>query len=121
MTDGQRLARNIGIVVAVGAAVYFIPGGGRVATAFTAFLWAMFGLGIAFLGLRVYRENTFRLTALGDRHRGILYGGIALAMFLFMARSRMWGTSVGELLWFVLAGVTAWAFLEVYRHYRSYA
>ncbi len=38
-----------------------------------------------------------------------------------MARSRMWETSFGELVWFVLVGVTAWAFLEVYRHFRSYA
>jgi len=121
MTDGQRLARNIAIVVAIGAAVYFIPGGGRVAEAFTAFLWALFGVGIAFLGLRLYRENTFRLAALGDRHRGLLYGGIALAMFCFMARARMWQTSFGELAWFVLVGLAAWAFLEVYRHYRSYA
>jgi hypothetical protein len=121
MTDGQRAARNILIVVAIGAAVYFIPGGGNLAAAFTAFLWAMFGLGIAFLGLRVYRENTFRLSALGDRHRGLLYGGIALVLFCFMARTRMWQTSLGELVWFVFVGLAAWAFLEVYRHFRSYA
>jgi hypothetical protein len=121
MSDGQRAARNILIIVAIGAAVYFIPGGGRAANAFTAFLWAMFGLGVGFLGLRIYRENSFRLSALGDRHRGLLYGGIALALFLFMGRTRMWQTGFGELVWFVLVGVTAWAFLEVYRHYRSYA
>ncbi len=121
MTEGQRAARNILIIVAIGAAVYFIPGGGRLASAFTAFLWAMFGLGIAFLGLRFYRENTFRLTALGDRHRGLLYGGIALGLFCYMARTKMWETGFGELVWFVLVGLAAWAFLEVYRHYRSYA
>jgi hypothetical protein len=121
VTDAQRTARNIAIVVAIGAGVYFIPGGGRVASAFEAFLWAMFGVGIAYLGLRVYRENTFRLSALGDRHRGLLYGAIALGMFCYMSRSRMWETGLGELAWFVLVGLTGWAFLEVYRHYRSYS
>ncbi len=121
MTDGQRAARNIAIVVALGAAVYFIPGGGRVAVTFEAFLWAVFAIGIGYLGLRLYRENTFRLSALGDRHRGMLYGAIALALFCFMGRSRMWETGLGELLWFVLVGLAAYAALEVYRHYRSYS
>ena len=52
MTDTQRTVRNIAIIVALGAAIYYIPGGGNVAAAFEAFLWAMFGVGIAFLGLR---------------------------------------------------------------------
>jgi hypothetical protein len=121
MSSGQRTARNIAIVVAIGAAVYFIPGGGRVAAGFEAFLWALFGVGIAYLGLRMYRENTFRLSALGDRHRGLLYGGIALGLFCFMARTRMWETGLGELAWFALVGLAAWALLDVYRHYRSYS
>ncbi|MGO9490217.1 MAG: hypothetical protein ACLQBB_14480 [Solirubrobacteraceae bacterium] len=116
-----RTARNVAIVVAIGAAVYFVPGGGRVASAFEAALWAVFGLAIAFLGLRLYRENQFRLTALGDRHRGLLYGGIALALFCYMARSRMWQTGLGELAWFVLVGLVLYALLEVYRHSRSYS
>src|SRR6185437_5671562 len=120
MSDAQRSVRNIAIVVALGAAVYFIPGGGRVAGAFEAFLWAMFAVGIAYLGLRLYRENTFRLSALGDRHRGLLYGAIALGLFCFMARTRTWETGFGELCWFVLVALAGWAFLEVYRHSRSY-
>ncbi|HXB16931.1 MAG TPA: hypothetical protein VNV44_14445 [Solirubrobacteraceae bacterium] len=121
MTDGQRAFRNIAIIVALGAAVYFIPGGGRAADGFVAFLWAAFGIGIGYLGLRLYRENQFRLSALGDRHRGMLYGAIALALFCYMGRSRMWETGLGELAWFVLVGLVLYGFLEVYRHYRSYS
>jgi hypothetical protein len=121
MTDAQRTVRNIAIIVALGAAIYYIPGGGNVAAAFEAFLWAMFGVGIAFLGLRAYRENQFRLSALGDRHRALLYGAIALALFCFMARARMWQTGLGELAWFVLLGLVLYALMEVYRHYRSYS
>jgi hypothetical protein len=116
-----RTLRNLAIVVAIGAAVYYIPGGGRVASAFEAALWAAFAIGIAYLGLRLYRENQMTLTALGDRHRGLLYGGIALAVFCYMSRARMWQTGIGELAWFLLAGLVLWALLEVYRHSRSYS
>jgi hypothetical protein len=116
-----RLARNLLIVLALGAAIYYIPGGGRVASAFEAFLWGLFALGIAFVGLRSYRENQFRLMALGDRHRGLLYGGIVGGLFCWMGRSRMWQTGLGELGWFVLLGLTVYAFLEVYRYSRGYS
>lgn len=116
-----KTARNVAIVVAIGAAVYFVPGGGRVAGGFEAALWALFAFGIAYLGLRMYRENQFRLMALGDHHRGLLYGGTAMAFFLYMARLRMWETGLGELAWFVLAGTVLYAAMEVYRHYRSYS
>lgn len=116
-----RTARNVAIVVAIGLAVYFIPGGGRAAGAFEAALWAVFGFGIAYLGLRVYRESHFRLAALGERHRGVLYGSIALALFCYMSRTRMWQTGLGELFWFVLVLVVLWGAMDVYRHYRSYS
>ena len=118
--DRMRTLRNLAIIVAIGAAVYYIPGGGNVAGAFEAALWALFAIGIAYLGLRVYRERQMTLMALGDRHRGLLYGGIALAIFCYMARSRMWQTGLGELAWFVLVGLAVWSLLEVYRHSRSY-
>ena len=38
----------------------------------------------------------------------------------YAARSRMWQTGLGELAWFVLAGLVAYALLEVYRHWRAY-
>lgn len=119
--ERMRSLRNILIVVAIGAAIYFIPEGGRVAAGFEAALWAVFGIAIAYLGLRVYRERQMTLMALGDRHRALLYGGIALAIFCYMARSRMWQSSIGELAWFVLVGLVIYALLEVYRHSRSYS
>ncbi|MHB8533314.1 MAG: hypothetical protein ACYDC2_11405 [Solirubrobacteraceae bacterium] len=119
--ERTRTARNVLIVLVLGAAVYYVPGGGRAASAFTAFLWGCFALGIAFVAMRSYRENRFRLMALGDRHRGLLYGGTGLALFCFMSRTRMWETGLGELAWFALAGAVLYCFLEVYRHSRSYS
>ena len=116
-----KTARNIAIILALGAAVDFLPEGGRVASAFEAVLWVLFGVGIAYLGLRFYREGQFALSALGERHRGLLYGGVVLAVFLYMARLRMWETGLGELAWFLLAGTVLYSAMEVYRHYRSYS
>ena len=116
-----KTARNVAIVVAIGLAVYFIPGGGRAASGFEAALWAAFGVGMAYLGLRLYRESHFRLAALGEHHRGLLYGSVALACFCYMGRTRMWQSGLGELAWFMLVALVLYGLLEVYRHYRSYS
>jgi hypothetical protein len=115
-----RTARNVAIVIAIGVAVYYVPGGGNVAAGFRALLYLLFAVAIAFIGLRVYRENQFRLMALGDRHRGLLYAGIGLAVFCYMAFSRMWETGLGAIGWLVLAGSAIYMLAEVYRHHRSY-
>lgn len=115
-----KTARNVAIVGAIAAAVYFLPGGGRAASTFEAALWVAFGAGIAYLGLRMYRENRVALYGLGDRYRGLLYGGLAGAVFLLTARPRMWNTGIGELAWFVLAALVLYALMATYRHWRTY-
>jgi hypothetical protein len=120
VSEQLKMARNVAILVAIAAAVYFIPGGGRVAHTFEAVLLVAFGLGIGYLGLRFYRENRVALHSLGDYHRALLYGALALAVFEWVARERMWLTTVGELAWFVLAGLAVYALLSVYRHWRAY-
>ena len=70
-------------------------------------------MGIGCLGLWMYREQRVALHGLGDRHRALLYGAIALAVFLWVARLRMWLTELGELAWFVLAGIVVYSLLAV--------
>jgi hypothetical protein len=120
--DRGKNVRNIAIVVAIAAVAYVLlgGGGGKVASTFTAALWVAFGFGIAFLGLRLYREHRISLYNLGDRHRALLYGAVALGVFAYAARRRMWETGSGELLWFVLVGCVVYALLEVFRRSRSY-
>lgn len=120
MSDTLKTVRNIAIVLAIAAAVYFLPGGGRAASTFEAALWAAFGLGIGYLLVRLYREHRVTIYGLGDRHRGLLYVGVALAVFLYMARSRMWETGFGELAWWVLVGCVVYSLMEVFRHSRTY-
>lgn len=120
MSEQLKNVRNVAILLAIAAAVFFIPGGGRAASTFAAALWVAFALGIGYLGLRFYRERRISLHSLGDAHRGLLYGAVALGFFEWLARERMWLTSLGELAWFVLAGIGVYALLVVYRQWRSY-
>ena len=53
--------------------------------------------------MRLYREHRVALHGLGDRHRALLYGAVAVGVFAYMARARMWQTGFGELAWFLLA------------------
>jgi hypothetical protein len=115
-----RTARNIAIVLLIAGAVYAIPGGGRAAATFEAVLLVGFGVAVGYLGLWFYRENRVALHGLGERHRALLYGALALALGLLIGRARMWASGTGELAWFVLVGLVVYAVLAVYRRWRAY-
>lgn len=116
----MKMTRNVAILMAIAAAVHFIPAGDRAASTFEAALLVAFGVAIGFFGLWTYREQRVSLHSLGDPHRALLYGSIALVVFLWVGRARMWLTGVGELAWFVLAGVVVYSLLAVYRQWRAY-
>jgi hypothetical protein len=118
--DRLKTARNVAIVALIAAAVYFLPGGGRAASTFEALLLVAFGFGIAYLGMRLYREHRVALHSLGDRHRALLYGALAITVFALTARARMWQTGLGELVWFALVGFVVYTALAVYRRWRMY-
>jgi hypothetical protein len=118
--DRAKTARNVAIVVLIAAAVYLLPGGGRAASTFEALLFVAFAVGIGYVGLRVYREHRVALYSLGDRYRGLFYGALALGVVTVAARGRMWQTGLGELVWFILLGIVAYALVAVYRTWRSY-
>ena len=77
------------IVALIAAVVFVLPGGGRAANTFEGVLVVGFGAGIGYLGLRLYRENRIALHSLGDRHRGLLYGAIALAFFQGLSHAEL--------------------------------
>jgi hypothetical protein len=112
--------RNVMIVLLLAAAVEFLPGGGRAADTFRALLWVGFAAGIGYVGVRLYREHRISLYSLGSRHRGMLYGAVALGAVLIAARTRMWQTGGGELAWLALLGLAVYLLMAVYRFWRSY-
>ena len=113
-------ARNVAIVLALAAAVYLLPGGGRAASTFESVLWVAFGVGLAYMAVRLYREHQITVHGLGEHYRGLLYGAVAVVALAVAGRGRMWQTGLGELLWFALIGLVVYALLSVYRHWRSY-
>jgi len=116
----MKTARNVAIIMLIAAAIYLLPGGGRAASTFEAVLLVGFALGVAFLALRLYREHRVVLHSLGDRYRALLYGALAAGVVAVLARARMWQTNLGELLWFALVALVAYALVAVYRYSRTY-
>ena len=99
----MKTARNVAILLLLAAAVAFLPGGGRAANTFADDP----RVGVrcsasASLGLWFYREHRVALYSLGDRRRALLYGALGVAVVTLAAKARMWETSFGELVWFVL-------------------
>lgn len=112
--------RNAGIVILIAAAIYALPGGGRLASTVGAVLGVALGAAIALLAVRAYREYGDRIALLGDRYRALLYGSLALAVYLYVAHAKMWQTGTGQLAWILLALAVVWGLVEVYRRYRAY-
>ncbi len=115
-----KTVRNVAIILVIAAAIDFIPGSSRATSTFEGVLWVAFGAAIGYIALRLYREHRVSLHGLGDRHRALLYGAIAVAVFAIEARVRMWQTGLGELGWFALIALVVYALMEVYRYSRRY-
>ncbi len=120
MVDRWRVFRNVVIVLALAAAVDFVPQGGRVADTISAILAVAFGAGIALFAGRMYLEHRVTVYSLGDRDRALLYGAVAVGVVTVAAQPRMWHTGLGEFFWFVLIGGAIATLIGVYRRWRAY-
>ncbi len=120
MVDHRKTALNVAIVLAIAAAVDFLPAGGRVVETFAAVLTVAFTAGLAYMGARFYRERRVDVHSLGDRHRALLYGALAVGVTMVAAKDRMWLTGFGEFVWFVLVGMVVYTLIAVYRFARTY-
>ncbi len=113
--------RNILIVLLIAAAVYAVPGGGTAAGIVSTLISIAFAVSIWFALVYVYRNFRTTIFGLGDRHRGMLYGGLAAILFLGASADRFFDSSVGTLAWLTILGAAAYALYETFRHWREYA
>ena len=111
--------RNILVIVVLAAAVWLIPGGGVAANILLALLSVAFAVAIWFALVYVYRNFRLTIFTLGDRHRGMLYGGLAAIIFLGAAADRFFDDSALTLMWFVILGVAGYALVATFRHWRE--
>jgi len=122
MSGMERYAgvRNVLIVLAIAAAVYFLPGGGRAAHTVSAVLAVGFAAAVAFFAGRMYQEHRVAIYSLGDHKRALGYGSIAVAVVTITAQPRMWQTGAGEIAWFAILAACVYTLFAIYRSSRSY-
>jgi hypothetical protein len=107
----KQTARNVAIILAIGLAVAFVPGGGGTAAVILGAISLAFMAAIGFLGYRLYIENRFTLWGMSTQHRALLYGGVAGATATLIATNRLWGSGLGTILWFIFlagSGMAVW-------------
>jgi hypothetical protein len=115
-----RAARNVLIIAVVALVIVAVPGGRGGANLIIAVISLGFLAAIAWLGRRLYLENSFTLLSLTTRQRALLYGAIALAFMTLVATPRLWETGIRVLAWFVLLGAAAGALSYVWNESRRY-
>jgi hypothetical protein len=113
-------ARNAAIILAIAAAVYFLPGGGNAAALVYAVLGTLILVSLALLAVRFYREHLTDLYGLGDTWRVVLYGALAAVVLAMAARARLVSTGVGTLVWIAVIGAASYAVYLCWRRYREY-
>ena len=115
----MKVARNVLIILALAAAVAFLPGGGAgIRTIMTFFSIVLYG-GLAWWVARLYMEHRYEIFGLGDRNRALLYGAFAVIVLTLAASSRLLGTGVGIILWLALMSASVFAIYTVWRAYRE--
>jgi hypothetical protein len=112
--------RNIAIVAMIAAGVAFIPGGGPGARTAIQAISLMFLATAGWFASIQYRERKSSLYGLGDRRRAVLYGALAVGALTLTARSRLWGSTVGEFVWLALVAGCVYALVALYLSARQY-
>jgi hypothetical protein len=115
-----RIARNVLIIALVALAIVALPGGRGGANLIVAVISLGFLAAIAWLGRRLYLENSLTLASLTTRQRALLYGAIAVAFMTLVATPRLWDTGLGVLAWFALLGGAVFALSYVWSESRRY-
>lgn len=117
----MTLARNLAIVAAIAAAFTFLPGGGDVAAILSRTLsLAFIGL-IAWAGWWAYRRFSFDLDALPGGYRALLYGAIAVVVFVIAGSQKLTSTTSGSLVFIALLAAAVVALVAVWRAHRDLA
>jgi hypothetical protein len=113
-------ARNIAIVLALAAAVAFVPGAGFAAGVFVWAVGLLFLGALAWFAARLYREYRSQIFGLGDRMRAVLYVSVAVAVLTITATGRLWATAGGTVAWLVALGAASYGVFAVWRFARRY-
>ena len=115
-----KTARNIAIILALGAIVAFTPGGGTASRVIIQAISILFLAVIAWFAALMYRQHRVTLYSLGDGRRAALYSAVGVGVLTLTATSRLFATGAGVLVWFILIGAAAYTVIAIIWAARSY-
>jgi hypothetical protein len=113
--------RNIAIILALAAAVDFLPGGGNAAAAVLTALTMCFLAAIAWLLYRVYNEQQLTLSTLTDAKKAGLFGAVGGIALLTVAYDDFHQWTGGILLWVALVAGCLGVIFLVWRSATTYS
>src|SRR3954453_18392935 len=113
--------RNIAIILALAAAVDFLPGGGNAAAAVLTALTMCFLAAIAWLLYRVYHEQQLTLATLPDAKKAGLFGAVGGIALLTVAYDDFRSMTGGILLWIALVAGCLGAIFLIWRSATTYS
>lgn len=116
-----QTARNVGVIVLLGLAVWLLPGGGEGADFVMQLLNAIFIVLMALGCGLLYRNFRGEIFALGEQWRFALYAAIGVAVVTVSASGRLFETGPGALAWFALVGAASYTLYLVWQRHRSYS
>ena len=112
--------RNIAIILALAAAVDFLPGGGNAAAAVLTALSMIFLAAIAWLLYRVYNEQQLTLASLSDGRKAGLFGAVGAIALLVVAYDDFSSWAGGLLLWIALMAACIGTIFLIWRSTTTY-
>ena len=112
--------RNVAIILALAAAVDFLPGGGAAADAVMAALTLIFLAAIAWFVYRLYREQQLTLATLTDARKAGLFGAVGGIALLVVAYDEFSSWTGGVLLWIALLAGCVGAIVLIWRSATTY-
>ena len=117
----SRSLRNLLIIVALAAAVDFVPGGGNASSTLLEFIYLTFFAAFVWAASRLYREHRSSLHGLGDQRRTVVYVALAVIALMLTGTSKLWNSGAGgEFAWLALLAAAGYALYAVFRSTRSY-
>ena len=116
----MQTLRNVAIILALAAAIDFLPGGGAAAAAVLAALTMIFFAAIAWLLYRLYREQQLTLATLSDARRAGLFGAVGGIALLVAGYDKITSWNGGFVIWIALMAACAGAIFLIWREATTY-
>ena len=112
--------RNIAIILALAAAVDFLPGGGAAAATVMAALTLIFLAAISWFVYRLYQEQQLTLSTLTDAQKAGIFGAAGAIALLIVAYNDFIDWRGGLLLWIALMVACVAAIFAIWRKATTY-